>query len=80
MILAKTVAALATLMLVLVPGSSWNQVAAQETEEQTAPDPPKLRATAWALVDADSRRGRTLTRRSSSPGKPNASWGSPTAT
>jgi D-alanyl-D-alanine carboxypeptidase (penicillin-binding protein 5/6) len=54
MILAKTVAALATLMLVLVPGSSWNQVAAQETEEQTAPDPPKLRATAWALVDADT--------------------------
>jgi D-alanyl-D-alanine carboxypeptidase len=54
MILAKTVAALATLMLVLVPGSLWNQVAAQETEEQTAPDPPKLRATAWALVDADT--------------------------
>ncbi|MDP8949203.1 MAG: D-alanyl-D-alanine carboxypeptidase [Actinomycetota bacterium] len=49
MILAKVVVALVA--LVLVPGSSaWNQAAAQ----QTAPDPPKLKAEAWALVDADT--------------------------
>jgi D-alanyl-D-alanine carboxypeptidase (penicillin-binding protein 5/6) len=52
-ILARIFAALAA--LVLVPGSSaWNQAAAQETAERTAPDPPQLRATAWALVDADT--------------------------
>jgi serine-type D-Ala-D-Ala carboxypeptidase (penicillin-binding protein 5/6) len=55
MILAKTVVALVALVLVLVPGSSaWNGAAAQEAAQQTAPDPPKLRATAWALVDADT--------------------------
>lgn len=55
MILARTLVALVTLVLVLVPGSSaWNRAAAQETEEQTTPDPPKLRATAWALVDAET--------------------------
>ena len=53
MILAKTVVALVALVLVLVPGSSaWKEAAAQEAEGQTAP--PKLRATAWALVDADT--------------------------
>jgi serine-type D-Ala-D-Ala carboxypeptidase (penicillin-binding protein 5/6) len=54
MILAKTVVALATVVLVLVAGSSWNRAAAQQTAEQTTPNPPKLRATAWALVDADT--------------------------
>jgi D-alanyl-D-alanine carboxypeptidase (penicillin-binding protein 5/6) len=54
MILAKTVVALATVVLVLVAGSSWNRAAAQQTAEETTPDPPKLRATAWALVDADT--------------------------
>jgi D-alanyl-D-alanine carboxypeptidase (penicillin-binding protein 5/6) len=50
MILAMTVVTLAT--LVLTPGS--NRAAAQETEEQTAPDPPKVRATAWVIVDAET--------------------------
>ena len=55
MILARTVVALVALVLVLVPGSSaWKGATAQATERQTAPDPPKLRATAWALVDADT--------------------------
>jgi len=50
----RTVVALVALVLVLVPGSSaWNQAAAQETK-QAAPAPPKLRAAAWALVDADT--------------------------
>jgi D-alanyl-D-alanine carboxypeptidase (penicillin-binding protein 5/6) len=55
MILARTVVALVALVLVLVPGSSaWKGATAQETGRQTAPDPPKLRATAWALMDADT--------------------------
>src|SRR3712207_8827119 len=55
MILARTVVALVALVLVLVPGSSaWKGATAQATERQTAPDPPKLRATAWVLVDADT--------------------------
>ncbi len=54
MILAKTVVALATILLVLVVGSSWNRAAAQQTAEQTTPDPPKLRAPSWVLVDAET--------------------------
>jgi D-alanyl-D-alanine carboxypeptidase (penicillin-binding protein 5/6) len=54
LILAKTVVALATIVLVLVVGSSWNRAAAQQTAEQTTPDPPKLRATSWVLVDAET--------------------------
>jgi D-alanyl-D-alanine carboxypeptidase (penicillin-binding protein 5/6) len=54
-LLASTVVALLTLVLGLAPAfSGWNRAGAQETEEQTAPDPPKLNATAWALVDADT--------------------------
>jgi D-alanyl-D-alanine carboxypeptidase (penicillin-binding protein 5/6) len=49
---ARIVVTLVALALVLVPGS--NRAAAQETEEQTAPDPPKVQATAWALVDAET--------------------------
>ena len=52
MIFARGVVALVA--LVLVVGSSSNRAVAQETAEQGAPDPPKLRATAWALVDADT--------------------------
>ena len=52
-ILAKT--AVVLIALVLMPGSSgWQAAAAQEATEHTAPDPPKLRAGAWALVDADT--------------------------
>jgi serine-type D-Ala-D-Ala carboxypeptidase (penicillin-binding protein 5/6) len=54
MILAKTVVALATILLVLVVGSSWNRAAAQQAAEQTTPDPPKLRAPSWVLVDAET--------------------------
>jgi serine-type D-Ala-D-Ala carboxypeptidase (penicillin-binding protein 5/6) len=56
MTLARTVVALVALVLVLVPGSSaWKEAAAQaQTTEQTTPDPPKLRAAAWVLVDADT--------------------------
>ena len=54
MILAKSVVALATIVLVLVVGSSWNRAAAQQTAEQTTPDPPKLRAPSWVLVDAET--------------------------
>jgi serine-type D-Ala-D-Ala carboxypeptidase (penicillin-binding protein 5/6) len=52
MIPARIVITLVALVLVLVPGSS--QAAAQETEKQTAPDPPKVQATAWVLVDAET--------------------------
>jgi D-alanyl-D-alanine carboxypeptidase (penicillin-binding protein 5/6) len=52
-ILASAVVALITLVLVLAPAfSGWNRAGAQE--EQTAPDPPKFNAKAWALVDADT--------------------------
>jgi D-alanyl-D-alanine carboxypeptidase (penicillin-binding protein 5/6) len=55
MVLARSVVALVALVLVLVPGSSaWKEAAAQEVAEQTAPDPPKLRAKSWVLVDADT--------------------------
>jgi serine-type D-Ala-D-Ala carboxypeptidase (penicillin-binding protein 5/6) len=52
MILARIVVTLVALALVLSPGS--NRAAAQETEEQTAPDPPKVQATAWVIVDAET--------------------------
>jgi D-alanyl-D-alanine carboxypeptidase (penicillin-binding protein 5/6) len=52
MIPARIVVTLVALVLVVVPGSS--RAAAQETEKQTAPDPPKVQATAWALVDAET--------------------------
>ena len=55
MSLVRILIALVAFALVLVPGSSaWNQAAAQETSKQPAPDPPKLRAAAWALVDANT--------------------------
>jgi serine-type D-Ala-D-Ala carboxypeptidase (penicillin-binding protein 5/6) len=46
--LARIVAALVALVLVL--GSGSDRAAAQEER----PDPPQVRATAWALVDADT--------------------------
>jgi D-alanyl-D-alanine carboxypeptidase (penicillin-binding protein 5/6) len=52
MIPARIVVTLVALVMVVVPGSS--RAAAQETEKQTAPDPPKVQATAWALVDAET--------------------------
>jgi D-alanyl-D-alanine carboxypeptidase (penicillin-binding protein 5/6) len=47
-VFGRTVVALAALVLVLVPGS--NPAAAQDREQAA----PKLRAAAWALVDADT--------------------------
>src|SRR3712207_747549 len=52
MIPARIVVTLVALVLVVVPGSS--RASAQETEKQTAPDPPKVQAAAWALVDAET--------------------------
>jgi serine-type D-Ala-D-Ala carboxypeptidase (penicillin-binding protein 5/6) len=52
--LVKIVVTLVALVLVLVPGSSaWNRASAQE-RQPAAQDPPQLRATSWALVDANT--------------------------
>jgi serine-type D-Ala-D-Ala carboxypeptidase (penicillin-binding protein 5/6) len=69
---SRTVVALITLVLVLVGVSSaWSEAAAQKTAQGRAPDPPKLNAAAWALVDTET--GLYLTGKNSDKRLPIAS-------
>src|SRR3712207_668461 len=52
----RTVVALITLVVLVLVGvsSAWSEAAAQKTAQGRAPDPPKINAAAWALVDTET--------------------------